>query len=163
VTAGTVSAPGSSFFNNARVWSSERREFVSQKHMDLATVLHDYDPNFELVYVPEHDRDATDVKPFAILSRGTEATAPHIVRYLSEAELAEPHKILAWIRMGDLRYNDPKAIIERIEAEEAFERLMNLKREEEETQDRIEKMAFLASGGRDRKNYIRHNGVTIAR
>lgn len=163
VPGGLVSAPGSSFFGSAKVYSPERREFVSQKHMDLATVISDYDPNFELVFIPEHARDETDTKPFGILHKGTETTRPHIIRYLNERELDDPKAILAWLFMGDQRYHDPKSIIQRIEMEELAERALKLKREQEETEDRIEEMSTIAVGGRDRKHWYKHNGHTFRR
>ena len=158
-----VSTPGGAFFQNAKVYSPERGDFVSQKHMDLATVLHDYDSNFQLVYIPEHQRTDLAIKPFAIQHVGTETTTPHIIRYLDEHELNEPHKILAWLRMGDLRYNSPAEIIERIETEEKFEQLLKLKRKEEEAEDRLEELAYISVGGKDRKHYYRHGGVTYRR
>jgi hypothetical protein len=153
---------GSSFGTSAKVWSSERREFVSQKHMDFATVLADYNPEFSLVYIPESGRTADDLKPFAILHQPVNKPS-YIIRYLTEQELDRPQEILAWLHMGDQRYHSSNEIIARMEAEEKFEQALKLSRQQEEIEDRIEEMTFLASGGRDRKHYIRHMGHTFTR
>lgn len=157
-----TSAPGTSFGVAAKIWNSERREFISQQHMDIATIIHDYNPYFSLVYVPENSRDASDTKPFAILD-STPGNPPYIMRYLSELEMRDPKEIITWIFMGDQKHHSRASIIQRMEAEEAADRALKLSREQEEIDDQIDLITQVAIGGRDGKHFFRHDGQTYRR
>jgi hypothetical protein len=162
--AAIVSAPqGTAFFGSGKVWSSARREFVSQSHMNFATVLHDYDPTMELTYLPDSIRhENPGQKPFIIVqANGTDK--PYIVKYLDAEDLNNPSEILAWLFMGDRRYNDPKEIVGRMEAREKAQQLLKLSQQMEEADDRIDELAFMASGGRQKLHTIRHHGMKIDR
>lgn len=152
----------SRLLGDRQVWSSERSEFVSENMMTLATVIKDYNPNLSLVYVPPKDRDATDIKPYAIVEAHPDRP-PVPVRFLSEREIADRQGILAWVFAGDLTKHRPEDVINRIELQEAAEQALKLKHQEEEAEDRIEFGAFMFSGGRDKKNYLRHDGKTFRR
>lgn len=152
----------SRLLSDRQVYSSERNEFVSENMMTLATVIHDYNPNLSLVYIPPKDRDATDIKPYAIVeNRPGFPTQP--IRFLSEREIQDRQGVLAWVFAGDLTKHKPEEVIRNIELQEAAAEALRLKHEEEEAEDRIALGAFMFSGGRDRKNYIRHNGQTFRR
>jgi hypothetical protein len=141
---------------SSTVWNSELGEFVSDAHAHLAQVLQDYKPTLSLVYIPQKDRDVTDVKPWAILDSPANM-APHIIRYMSDAEMQKPAEILAWIFKGDLTKHRPDDVFARMEAERAAEELMNLKKQEEELADHYDLIAFAA---KTNKNTWRHNGKT---
>jgi hypothetical protein len=141
------------------VWNSELGEFIDDRHAHLAQIIRDYKPTYELVYIPKKERDATDTKPWAILERHPK-TGNNIVRYLSEIEMNDPAGVLEWLFNADLDRNRPQDVFQRIQNREAAEQLMKLKAEEEEMHDRLEKVATIASGGRDKKHWFRHNGIT---
>lgn len=141
------------------VWNSELGEFIDDRHVHLARILKDYKDTYELVYIPKKDRDATDTKPWAILEHHP-VTGSHIVRYLSEVEMNDPAGVLEWIFNADLDRNRPQDVLQRIQNREAAEQLMEFKRQEEELEDKLDLVANIASGGRDKKNWYRHNGVT---
>ena len=141
------------------VYNSELGEFIDQRHAHLAQILRDYKSTYELVYIPKKDRDATDTKPWAILEHHPK-TGNHIVRYLSEVEMNDPAGVLEWVFNADLDRNRPQDVLARIENRENAERLMDLKRQEEELEDKLDLVANLATGGRDKKSWYRHNGVT---
>lgn len=141
------------------VWNADLGEFIDDRHAHLAQVLRDYKSTYELVYIPKKDRDATDTKPWAILEHHPK-TGDHIVRYLSEAEMNDPAGVLEWIFNADLDRNRPQDVFQRIQNREAAEQLMKLKAEEEALEDRLEMVATIASGGRDKKSWFRHNGIT---
>lgn len=146
-----------SFASSAQVWSPERGEFISQDHQRFAEILSDYNPNLSLVYIPMKERQPGDTKPFAILEV-RQGFQPVIIRYLSETEMLHPEQILAWVFDGDVARHGVNTIMDRIEHAEAAQKLMELKRQEDEIQDRIELSTFLLTGGRDRKNTVKHNG-----
>ena len=142
-------------FASPTSWNSDLNEFISDDHARLAGVLHDYKPTLSLVYIPKLQRTtaAEHAKPWAILDSPA-YLREHIIRYLSDEEMKNPQEILKWIFLGDLEKNRPGDVLARIEAEQAAATLLQLKREEDDLEDRIDHMAFLASGGRDKKHTV---------
>jgi hypothetical protein len=141
----------------AGVWDSDSGAFISSKHQRLAEILHDYNPYFSLVWIPPENRDATDTKPFAILN-SSPSRPQHIIRYLSEAEMNEPEKIMSWVFEGDLDRNNPQTVFARIEARDRAAKLFELKAKQEEAEAR-EDFAGFVFGSRS-PNTFRHNGQT---
>lgn len=147
---------------SAGVWDSDSGAFINSKMQRMAEILNDYNSNFSLVWIPPKNRDATDTKPYAILD-STPGLAPYVMRYLSEVEMNDPAAILAWIFDGDLSKHSPVDVLTSIQNRQNAEQLLYLKVEEDAAQDRIDHIAFYAGGGRDKRNYIRENGKTLAR
>lgn len=143
---------------SAGVWDSESGAFINADHQRLAQVLKDYSPYLSLVWIPPKDRDETDTKPFAILSE-VPSRPPHIIRYLSEQEMKNPAEILAWVFEGDVTRHRPNDILAKIEARERAEKIMALKKEQEEAEDRMDFVAYAASNRSP--HYMRHNGKTF--
>jgi len=54
-------------------------------------------------------------------------------------------------------------VLRRIEAEEKAKELLKLKRQEDELEDRIEYIEFLAGGGRNKLHTVTHNGKKFER
>lgn len=141
----------------AGTWDSASGAFISESHAHLAQVLNDYNPNFSLVWVPPKDRDATDVKPFAILD-SSPGRPPYIIRYLSDAEMSNPAEVLAWVFEGDLSKHRAVDVFQKIEARERAEQILKLKKEEDELEDRIQFGEYVF--GDRSPNYMKHNGQT---
>jgi len=149
---------------SAQVFNSELGEFVRDDHRRMAEVLQDLKPTYSLVYIPVKDRTTPEdhQKPWAILD--TPPNMPdYIVRYLSEEEMKEPHKIIAWLFDGDIVRHGADNVLKRIEAEENAKKLMDLKRKEDELEDIIELGEFMMSGGREKKHTFTHNGKKFER
>jgi hypothetical protein len=151
------------FQTEPRIYSSETHDFVSQKHMQFAQILSEYDDTLSLEYVPSMDRDETDTKPFRIRQTPRGDQPPYIVRYLTEAEMDNPAEVLAWIWEGDLKKHRPVSILERMEAKEMFDRVLQMKAQDDEREQAIDEMMFLATGGRDKKHTVKHNGKKFER
>lgn len=147
---------------SAGVWDSESGAFISEKHQRMAEVLHDYNPNYSLVWIPPKNRDATDTKPYAIVD-STPGIAPYVMRYLSETDMIDTAGVLAWIFDGDLSKKRPVDVLRKIENRENAERLLDFKKREEELADIAEFGAFMFSGGRDKKHTIKHGGKKYSR
>ena len=132
--------------------------------MHLAQVLKDLKPTYNLVYIPVKDRTTPEEKqkPWAILDR-PDNLPEYVVRYLSEEEMKQPHKVLAWLFDGDIVRHGAENVLKRIEAEENAKKLLDFKRQEEELEDRIDYADFLFTGGRDKKHTISHNGKKFER
>lgn len=146
----------------AGVWDSDSGAFISAKMQRMAEILNDYNSNFSLVWVPPKNRDATDTKPYAILD-STPGIPPYIMRYLSEVEMNDPAAVLAWIFDGDTSKHGRNDILMKIQNRENAEQLLNLKAEDDAAQDRQDHIAFYAGGGRNKLNYVREHGKTLAR
>lgn len=141
---------------SSQVYNSDLGEFISEAHAHLAQVLNDYKPTLSLVYIPKKDRSADDTKPWAILDSPANLP-PHIIRYMSDAEMQNPAEILAWIFEGDLSKHRPDDVFARMEAKRAAQELMDLKRQEEELADHMDLIDFAV---RTNKNTWKHNGRT---
>jgi hypothetical protein len=147
-----------------QVYNAELGEFVSDDHQRFAEVLKDLKPTYNLVYIPQKDRTTPQdhEKPWAILDK-PDNQREYIVRTMSDAEMKEPHKILAWLFDGDIVRHGAENVFRRIEAEENAKKLLELRRQEDDLEDRIEMIEFLASGGRNKKHTITHNGKKFER
>jgi hypothetical protein len=147
-----------------QVYNAELGEFVSDDHQRFAQVLKDLKPTYNLVYIPQKDRTTPEdhQKPWAILDK-PDNQREYIVRTMSDEEMKEPHKILAWLFDGDIVRHGAENVLKRIEAEENAKQLMELKRQDDDLEDRIEIIEFLASGGRDKKHTVTYNGKKFSR
>lgn len=150
------------FATEGGTYDPELGEFISDVHVHLAAVIHDYKPTLSLVYVPKKDQTGFE-KPWAIIERDPRF-GEHIIRYLSAEDMKNPSAVLAWLFNGDQDKNDPKSILQRIENEATAQKLLELKRQQEELDDMAEHMQFYLTGGRNRLHSIRHgSGVTVQR
>src|SRR5690606_29973784 len=133
---------------NGDVYSVEYGQVLESHVRRFAEILHDYNPNFELQFIPANQADPYS-KPYRIIYR-TPGLPMSVVRYVSHEEMKEPHRVLAAIWKGDLRYHTADEIFTEMELEERAKKLMDLKAQEERAQEDEELLAFYLSGGRDR-------------
>lgn len=148
---------------DARVYDSSVHDFISSKHQHLAGILHDYDDTLTLEFVPSMARDETDTKPFRVVQTPRDGREKYVVRYLNEREMNDPQQVLLWIWEGDFNKHSPNQIFDRMEARRIAQDLLKEKNEADERAEAVDLMTNLASGGRDHKNYFRHNGKTFSR
>ena len=149
---------------SSSVFNSDLGEFVNDDHVHLAQVLQDLKPTYTLVYVPQKDRTTPEEKqkPWAILDK-PDNLPEYVVRYLSEEDMKTPHKIIAWLFDGDVVRHGAENVLKRIESEENAKKLLDFKRQEDDLEDRLDHIEFLASGGRDKLHTITHNGKKFER
>jgi hypothetical protein len=149
---------------SAQVYNSDLGEFVREDHIRLAQILKDLKPTYSLVYIPEKDRtdEEEKKKPWAIIDQ-PDNLQEYVVRFLSEEEMKEPHKIIAWLFDGDVVRHGADNVLRRIESEETAKQLLELKRKEDELEDMIDYADFLFTGGREKKHTIQHNGRKFER
>lgn len=146
------------------MYNSDLKEFVREDHIHFAQILKDLKPTYSLVYVPVKDRTTPEEKqkPWAIVDN-PDNLPEYVVRYLSEEDMKQPHKIIAWLFDGDVVRHGAENILKRIESEESAKKLMDFKRQEDELEDRIEYGSFLMSGGRNKLHTITHEGKKFER
>lgn len=148
---------------DARLYDSSVHDFISSTHQRLAEILADYDDTLSLEFIPAMARDETDTKPFRVVQTPRDGRAPYVVRYLNEREMADPQQVLLWIWEGDFKKHSPNAIFDRIEAQRIVKELLEKKQEMDEREEQVDLIANLASGGRDKKHWFKHNGQTFRR
>lgn len=138
-------------------WNSEFGAFISDAHVHLAGVLHDYNRNFELQFIPPKDRGATDTKPWRIVDN-TPGVKSYVMRWLSDEEMKDTNAILAWIFEGDMSKHRPVDVFDRMQAKERADELLKLKKREEELED-ISDFGDFVFGSRSPHTF-KHNGQT---
>lgn len=139
------------------VWDSELGCFISDAHVQLAAVLHDYNPHFSLRFIPPKDRDDTDTKPWQIVDN-TPGVKTYVMRNLTDEEMKDTNAILAWVFEGDLSKHRPVDVFDRIQARERAEELLKLKDKEDRLADAQEFAQYAFS---DRSPHtFNHNGQT---
>lgn len=148
----------------AKVWSSELGEFVDQRHVILAGMLADYsDGRLSLAYLPAANQSTFGLyKPFQIQERRADGQLVAI-RDLTHKEMEDPAAVMAWVMKGDIAKRGAPTVFQEMEAERLAREALAERQREEEREDRREMLEVLASGGRDRKHYFRHNGQTFRR
>lgn len=144
----------------AGVYSTEHGQVLDGNAMRFAEIIADYNPYFSLEFIPE--RDSTGEKPYRIVDR-TPKYPVNVVRYVTHAEMLQPHKVLADIFKGDQRFHSAGSILNDMELEDKARRLLDFKRQEEAALEAEDLLVFNLTGGRDRKHSIRHGGRTIER
>lgn len=140
-------------------------EFLPSKAARLQEVLQDYNRFLELVYIPSSQRTDTDTHPFAILDSSPWRLGPggqgQIIKHITEREIEDPAAVLAWLFEGDLSKHSAQQIFDRELLKKQAQELLDRKRDMEIAEERQELIAALATGGRDKKHYYRHNGKTF--
>lgn len=139
---------------SAGTWDSATGAFISEDMKTMATILHDYDARYSLVWIPPRDREVGDFKPYAIIET-TDQFGQQVIRWMSELEMKDPTHILAEIFEGDLRKHNANEVYARIYAKESAERLMKAKQAEEDAMARQDLFEFAA---KTPLHTWRHNG-----
>lgn len=142
---------------DAPFYSEAHGEFLPAKAARLQEILKDYNPYLDLVFIPSSQRDEADTKPFAIMDRSPWKPAS-IVRHLSQTEAEDPEKVLSWLFEGDLSKHGFSEIVAREKARTFAADLVKEKYNADLAAERQELVAALATGGRDKKHWFRHNG-----
>jgi hypothetical protein len=82
------------------IFDQESGYMLSQEHMRVAEVIHQWDPTVELAWVPPDNRlTAEDFnKPFALIHKPGDKP-DYIIRKLREDEV--DHRLIGWLWMSD--------------------------------------------------------------
>lgn len=103
--------------------------FVHAKHQRIAEIIHDYNPDLELAWIPPAQRTVEDTKPFMVIHNQADGKR-YPVFSLSEDELDE--RVLARLFFSDMRKHRPNDVMTAIEAAEAAEAIYRAKEHEDE-------------------------------
>ena len=110
---------------------------LSIEHQRIAEVIHDYDPALSLVWIPPSERSLNELHPFAVVHSPSDAP-PYIVMRLKESEV--DHRVLARLWGADAKNGN---VLDKIEAEDAARKALELKRQEDEIEEAREKAAWM--------------------
>lgn len=133
--------------SNTYVMDSEHGT-LSVKHMRVAEIIRDYNPELELAFIPKNARTAFDADPFAVIHNMPNGQR-YVVFTCKEDEVDE--RLLTRLFMSDNKNGD---VLKKLEAEEAARRLMQMKQQMDEMEDAHDFMKTVVKG----KHYFRHNG-----
>lgn len=111
-------------------------QFVSEKMERMARIIMDYDQNLQLRWIPADKRTREDKSPYQIVDTtgGTEYIVFHFT------ELDSPEEVLARLFMGD---NKQGNVLTRLEAQETANKLMQLKRKDDELEEMMDQAKFM--------------------
>lgn len=140
------------FSAEAHILDETSGHFVSQKHMDIATVINEWNPSIHLVWIPPKDRETEDDRkyPFAVVHMQGDGRQ-YVIFRVSENELDE--RIIARLWASD---NSRHNVLANIEAEEAAREALRLRRQMEEEEARRDLVGSILKSP---KNVYRHNGI----
>lgn len=118
--------------------------WVSETYERLARVVQEYDPQFELRWIPPDQRETpTDVTKCYVIW-DVVANAP----VLFAGELDTPESILGRLFDSDNKHGN---VLDRIEAHNAAIKALEMKAELDANEEKLEKIAWLIG---TKKNYI---------
>lgn len=123
---------------------SEEGRWIDENFERLARVVHDYDPQFELRWIPpEHRSEPGDrERPYVIWDTYTN----NAVLYANE--LDTPSGILARLFNADNKHG---SVLDRLDAHNAAIKALEMKAQLDASEERQDKVAFLIG---TKKNYI---------
>jgi len=122
---------------------------ITERHHRVDELLKGYDPDLELMFIPPESRGPLDVKPWAVICRPRNGSAPYYVCYADDAD----ERLLARVIMAD---NSRQNVLKEMEA-------MNLAKEAikraEEQAAMQEAHAMAAAVLRSPKDHYKIGGV----
>ena len=122
--------------------------FVSAEHQRIAEIIHDYDEDMHLAFIPESKREPGDA-PFALIH--TPVGAPAYIAFYSDTC---DERLLARVFANDLAKTDVWAQLEKAEA---AREAIKLKKEMDEAEARKDLVQHIIKSP---KATYKHNGVT---
>ena len=133
--------------------------FISKRHEDFNAVLNEYNPYFYCIFVPAENRER-GLEEFSYALVSVEPTKePHVFRWLRDVDLNNPAEVLAWVWEGDMSKHRAIDVLQRLDAEEKFKRLLKMRAEAEVREEMADLTTNIIKGGRDRKHFYKHDGV----
>lgn len=119
--------------------------WVSEHYERLARVVYDYDPQFELRWIPPENRtsDEDRKKPYVVWD--TVSNTP----FFFASELDTPEDILTRLFNGDNKHGN---VLDRLEARNAAVKVLEMKDELDKAEERMDYAAWLIG---TKKNFIK--------
>lgn len=129
--------------------------WVSEDYERLARVVQDYDPRFELRWIPPEARTSPEDVAMPYVVWDTVTNTP----VLFASETTTPQQILTRMFEGDMTKHSPDSILRGIEASEKAAKALEMKSKMDEAEERMDYAAHLI---RNKNNYITlKNGMKV--
>lgn len=130
------------------IYSQEAGCFISSKLQRLAEILQDYDPDFELRWVPPALRSDVDTSlPYCVVHNQPNHP-PYVVMYFDDTVV--PEEVLARIFEGDNKNGD---VLKKLEAHNAAVEAFRLKEQLDEQMESADMAHFLMTNRS--KNWVK--------
>lgn len=110
--------------------------FISERHERIARIVHDYDPEIELGWIPPDKRDADDTQPFCLIHNHPNGTR-QVISYWREDQVDE--RILEWLFENDFKKHRPEDIYNRMQAKNLARELYEAQVREDEHRQRVDR------------------------
>lgn len=98
---------------DSHIWNEEHGCFVSEKHRRVAEIIHDYDEDLALAFIPPQLRELDEQYPFALV-HSPPGKPQYVVWKLKESEINE--QLLARLWSSDTLKHDVLGHIEALDA-----------------------------------------------
>lgn len=109
-------------------FDADSGRIVSAVHQRIAEVIHDYNPELSLMWIPPDQRTTEDSLPFAVVHT-RENGIQYPLFYLKEDEVDE--RVLTRIFYMDMSKSSPANMLTMLNAQEAAQKIMEAKEREE--------------------------------
>ena len=133
-------------------YDTESGTFVSSRHMRIAEIIQDYNPELSLMWIPPANRTDEDTKPYVVVHTQSDGQQ-YPVFYLTEDEL--DHRVLGRIFAADMKKHNPNNVMAEIEAYENAQKILEAKEYEDKM---AEKADFAKSLLKSNLHTYRHGG-----
>ena len=127
-------------------------QMLSAEALRIAEIINDYDPRLELAWVPPNVRTLNEEHPYAVIYNDPSGRRDVVMR-LRETEL--DHRVLA--RLWETDTASGNNILSTIEAEEAARQAIELKKQQEDLEEKRELAAWMVKAPVG----ARHNGIRL--
>lgn len=128
---------------------TEGNVFVDSKWLRFSEILQDYNPEYELRWIPPVNRtNADSSKPYAIVHTPSDGKPPYIVMFAGE--LDNPQDVIATLWAGDLRRHN---VMAQLDLKEMARQVFEAKVEQEKQEALRDQAAFLMDSSRS-KNWV---------
>lgn len=131
------------------ILDTESGHALPEKASRVAEIIHDYDPNLELRWIPPRARTSFDAKPYAVYHNlQSHPEGGYFVFFLGEDEM--DHRVLS--RLWEAQ---SPGLLNRIEADEKAMEIMKMKQRMEENEEAAEFAKWAINAPKE----VQHNGV----
>lgn len=113
-------------------------QWVSAEFQRIAQVIHDYDENLELAWVPPNMREINEEYPYAVIHTNPDGGARYVVMRLRETEV--DHRVIARLWGADSRNQNALEVLEK---EEAARQAVEMLAQEDAEEERRELAAWM--------------------
>lgn len=127
-------------------------QMLSAEALRIAEIINDYDPRLELAWVPPNVRTLNEEHPYAVIYNNPSGGRDVVMR-LRETEL--DHRVLA--RLWEVDTAKGSNILSSIEAEESARQAIELKKQQEDLEEKRELAAWMVKAPVG----ARHNGIRL--